>query len=496
MKIVILILMLLASRVYAKVKPPVSVLNEMQLKTVSSEYPNILLIMADDLNTALSGFGHPQCKTPNLDKLAARGTSFTHAYSQFPVCGPSRASILSGQYPVKNRGHVEKGRVTLPLHFKNYGYWTGRVSKLFHMNVPGDILIGGDGSDHIESWTARFNIRAMETYTPGKATNVTVPKSVAKYPECLKMWKDQTIERNKVKQMPGCHLWVVVETDDKKGMLADDMAADKAIEQLRKHADDENPFFLAVGFVRPHYPYVAPQEQFMHYATEEMILPNVPDNHFANVPKQAQGADLNIDDTDRKTIRRAYYSCLSYMDTQVGRVLDELDHLGLRENTIVVFASDHGYLLGEHKLWKKLKLWEEAIRTPLIISVAGQKSRGVKCYQNVELLDIYPTITELAGLPPDSGAQGVSLVAQLDDPQAPVIRKDAMSQTSLGYCLRSDEWAYMWYPKKKGMAEGFMLYNLKKDQEQYNNLAANPAYAVKKQELHMRLQQRIHNAEN
>ncbi|MGB0415128.1 MAG: sulfatase [Coraliomargarita sp.] len=458
--------------------------------------PNVLFIIADDLNTALSGFGHPQCKTPNLDKLAAAGTSFTHAYSQFPVCGPSRASILSGQYPVKNGGSVKKGRVTLPLHFQNHGYWAGRVSKLYHMRVPADILIGGDGGDHIESWTERFNIRAMETFTPGKAVNVTAPKSVAKYPEFRKMWEDQAIERDEVRRMPGGHSWVIVGTDDKKGMLTDELAADKAIEELRKHADDENPFFLAVGFVRPHFPYVAPQDQLEAYATEDMIIPNVPDNHFAKVPKQAQGKDLDIGDTDRKSIRRAYYACVSYMDQQVGRVLDELNTLGLRENTIIVFASDHGYLLGEHKLWAKLKLWEEAIRAPLIISAPGQKSRGVKCDQNVELLDIYPTVTELAGLPPEAGAQGVSLVAQLDDPQAPVKRKDAMSQTQQGYCLRSDEWAYMWYPKKMGMAEGFMLYNLKKDPEQYTNLAMNPEYAVKKQELHERLQERIHAAAN
>ena len=293
-----------------------------------------------------------------------------------------------------------------------------------------------------------------------------------------------------VKKVPGGHHYVGIETKDDE-MLPDRMAADKAIELLGMRAKDKKPFFLAVGFVRPHFPFVAPQEDFQKLDVDKMRTPNVPENDADDVPKQSQGPDIKADHKTRQAIRQAYYACVSYMDSQLGRLLKSLDDLGLRENTIIVFASDHGYLLGEHRQWKKHRLWEEAITAPLIISAPNQKSRGVECQRKVELIDIFPTVTELAGLPSHKGAQGISLVNLLNDPKADSKRIDAYSHTTVGHCLRSGKWAYMWYPKQKKNSEGFMLYNMEKDREQYTNLASNPEYDEIKKKLHKRLLERI-----
>ncbi|MEM9400078.1 MAG: sulfatase [Verrucomicrobiota bacterium] len=467
----------------------------------ADEKTNVLFITADDLNTALSGFGHPQCKTPNLDKLASHGVTFIRAYCQFPLCGPSRASIFSGQYPVKNgvmtlRKPLKQDTLTLPRYFKEEGYWTARVSKLYHMDVPGAILRGDDGTDHYPSWTERFNSRAMETLTPGSyVRNHVLPNTIESYPEWRDKWHNNWVPGD-VKKIPGGHLWVTVEANGDRRLLPDDQSADKAIELLRKRAEDKKPFFLGVGFVRPHYPFVAPVSDFDAYIAAEMTLPQVPDNHFEGIPSQAQGKDLKIDDAERRSIRRSYYACISYMDRQVGRVLDELDKLGLRENTIVVFLSDHGYLLGEHKLWKKNRLWEESVRSPLIISAPGMKLKGVQYDQPVELLDVYPTVLELAGLKPLEHLQGYSLAKLLTDPEAQTQRKDAYSMIRNGHLLRSEKWAYMWYPKLKKLPEGFMLYDMEKDPEQHSNLANNPEFKNIKEKLHTRLMQRIEYSKN
>ena len=155
--------------------------------------PNVLFIISDDLNNALSGFGHPECKTPNLDALAKTGTSFTRAFCQYPICGPSRASIMTGQYPEKNGvtrngGKVEPDRITLPRHFKNNGYWTARVSKIYHMGIPSDAMQGTNGTDHPESWTERYNVRALETLTPGKLEELRMPELTKLYPQARKEW--------------------------------------------------------------------------------------------------------------------------------------------------------------------------------------------------------------------------------------------------------------------------------------------------------------------
>jgi len=455
--------------------------------------------MSDDLNTALSGYGHPQCKTPNLDRLAATGVSFTRAYCQFPICGPSRASIMTGQYPEKNGvlgngGKVKEDRVTLPRLFRNNGYWVGRVGKIYHLGVPGEAMGGLAASDHAPSWEYTHNVHAMESLTPGKAEDLAGPDSTHLYAELREEWKRREPGIKKL-MIPGNHQGsdpVVVETADDNSILADGTSANVAIDILRERAEKDQPFFLGVGFLRPHAPYVAPEKDIAQYDYREIITPQVPKDDHEDIPPQARGSDMQPDEIKRQKIRRGYYGSVSYMDRQVGRLLDELDRLDLRKNTIVVFASDHGYLLGEHNLWKKNQLWEEAMRVPLIISAPEQSARGAECRHLVELVDLYPTVQELAGLPADPGSQGISLVELLQNPKGKLPRQDAFIHTKAGYGLRSGKWAYAWYPAtKKHKQEGFMLYDMEKDSEQYRNLASNPEYAGTRDRLHKRLKERI-----
>ena len=471
--------------------------------SLAADKPNVLFIMSDDLNCALSGYGHPECKTPNIDQFAKSGVSFTRAFCQFPLCAPSRASIMSGQYPLKNGvvsngGKVAPDRVTLPRHFSNHGYWTARVSKIYHMGIPGDIITGGYGGDHEQSWGQRHNVSALETLTPGIVRNFTEPDSPSGYPAERAKWqaaKDSGSSYTMPKTVRGDYAVVEVENHNAH-LLADTMAADKAIELLRGRAGKPDPFFLAVGFVRPHFPFVSPSSTIGQYQAGDLAVPRFPEDDHADMPQQAIGKLKGFGDDATQKLRRGYYGAIGFMDQQVGRLLAELDRLKLRQNTVVVFVSDHGYLLGEHRMWKKSRLWDEATRVPLIISRPGGK-QAKTCDHTVELLDLYPTLSELAGLSPDPDAQGQSLAPLLDDPDAALPRKDALIQVRSGFGLREGKWAYMWYPSsKKQKQEGFMLYDMEKDPSQFTNIASHAEYVSIKNRLHQRLQERIEAAKN
>ena len=463
--------------------------------------PNVLFVLADDLNTALSGMGHPECKTPHLDQFAASAVTFSRAFCQFPLCAPSRASIMSGQYPVangvvKNGGRVRPDRVTLPRHFANHGYWTARVSKVYHMGIPGDIIEGKSGRDHADSWHETYNIAALETLTPGRVENFTEPEAPDSYPAERTKW--QAAKRDgQPYQMPHSVRgdYAVVEVEDANGhLLADKLTTDRAIDLLRRQAGSDHPFFLAVGFVRPHFPFVSTRENLSRYVADSLEVPPFPADDHADMPLQAIGKLRGFEDRSTQKLRRGYYGAIGFMDQQFGRLLAELDRLKLREKTMVVFVSDHGYLLGEHRMWKKARLWEEAIRVPLIVSVPG-RAQGVECRHTVELLDLYPTLAELAGLPGEPGTQGQSLAALFEDPTTVLPRTDALVQVSNGFGLRSGDWAYMWYPAaKKYKRHGAMLYNMKTDPVQHTNLAGDPSYAPVRRRLHQRLLARIEAA--
>ncbi len=368
---------------------------------------NVLFIISDDLTvTAVSSYENKRCKTPNIDQLAKEGVRYTSAYAQYPVCGPSRASFMSGYYPnatttfgyVSGRENIGPNRQTWSQLFKDNGYYTARVSKIFHMGVPGDIELGSNGKDDEASWTERYNSQGPEWKAEGDA-------------ELVQGNPDGTKPRK------GGNVMTIVKANGGDLVHSDGKTAEKASELIRKHKNER--FFLAVGFVRPHVPFVAPKSYFDPYPFAEMILPKKVEGDWDDIPKRginyvtSVNAQMNSDQ-EKKAIA-AYYASVAYMDAQVGKVLQTLKEEGLEDNTIVVFTSDHGFHLGEHEFWMKVSLHEESVRVPLIIKVPGKKP--AVCNSFVELLDLYPTISELAGLKASKHLQGKSLVETLDKPE-------------------------------------------------------------------------------
>lgn len=436
--------------------------------------PNVLFIISDDLGAqSLGCYGNTQCKTPNLDSLASRGVRFTRAYCQYPVCGPSRAALMSGMYAqaigVTSNGAASRftrnlgERPSMSQHFMSHGYHAARVSKIYHMRVPGDITAGVDGPDHAPSWTERFNCQGPEQWTTGE---------------------HEHLSRGALKPDPKREIhyglgyggaFYVVRASGDGAEQADHRAADRAVRILEQRAEDPRPFFLAVGLVRPHVPLVAPASFFAPYPAERMELPPLIDGDQDDIPRAAlngssrsRGLDTRL---EKQKVLEAYYACVSYMDAQVGRILGALDRLGLSEDTIVVFTADHGYHLGEHDLWQKMHLHDESTRIPLVVSVPGRKpgETDALCQQ----IDIYPTLAELCGLEVPPHVQGRSLVPALDDPGAVVHESVYCLRSRSDHLLRTDRWALIEY--QDGRA-GVELYDMRRDPRQYTNLATDAGH--------------------
>ncbi|MDF1823824.1 MAG: sulfatase [Verrucomicrobiales bacterium] len=468
----------------------------------AADKPNVLFVMSDDLNFALSGHGHPECKTPNLDEFAKSAISFTRAYCQFPLCGPSRASIMTGQYPDKNgvTGNsvsIDQSRVTMPLHFQNHGYWSGRVSKIYHMGIPQNIIEGTNGGDHDASWSERYNTSAMESMTPGKIVDYLNPDDPVIFDVERKRWKEAHAKGEPYEMITQARSqFAVIEVADEDAeLMADTMTTNKAVELLEQRRGAEAPFFLAVGFVRPHFPFISTENSIANYKAEELRFPSFPADDYDDIPPQAINAQIPFPDQSILELRRGYYGSITFMDQQFGRLITELERLKLRDKTIIVFVSDHGYLIGEHEMHKKSKRWEEAIHVPLMISVPGVEG-GTTCEEFVELIDLYPTLSELAGLPIEPDCQGLSLASLINNPGSTRSTKpDAFIQVKNGYGLRKEKWAFMYYPETKKDTKAFMLFDMENDPEQFTNLIDHPGYADIAGELKHRLNQRIATAE-
>lgn len=446
---------------------------------IAEERPNVLFIISDDLTkTALGCYGNAQCQTPNIDRLASQGMRFECAHCQFPVCGPSRAALMSGMYAqaigVTGNGASERfarnlgDRPTMSQHFKNHGYYTARVSKIYHMRIPGDITAGVHGPDHEASWTERFSMHAPEWMTQGEHIHLSN--------ERLRFDKDKHYGLG----FGGAFYIVKGKSDGAE--QPDVMATNKAIELMRTHKDE--PFFLAVGLVRPHVPLVAPEKYFAPYPVERMKLAEKVPNDQSDIPKAGLGGSSKARGITapekQKGCLSGYYAAVNFMDDQVGRLLNELESLGLRKNTIVVFKSDHGWHLGEHDLWQKMSLHEESASIPLIISAPGKRPGVSKSL--VEQIDLFPTLASLAGLPLPDHLQGHSLVPILDDP-ATSVREAAYSLRSGAHLLRTDRWAYIEYPKNGGEE----LYDMHNDPKQFTNLAGNIEHRATLEELRGKL---------
>ena len=453
-----------------------------QVNAQVQDKPNVLFIISDDLTTtALSSYENTMSHTPNIDKLANEGMKYTKAYCQFPVCGPSRASMMFGYYPhatttfgyVSGRDKVGSERQSWTELFKDNGYYTARVSKIFHMGVPIHIEEGSNGTDDEASWTERFNSPGPEWKAEGEA-------------ELVQGNPYGEIERK------GGNVMTIVKADGDDLVHSDGKTAEKASELIRQHKD--KPFFLAVGFVRPHVPFVAPRPYFDPYPHDQMVLPPMVENDWDDIPpagiNYVTSVNAKMSEEQEKKAVAGYYASVAYMDAQVGKVLKTLEEEGLEDNTIVIFTSDHGFHLGEHRFWMKVSLHEESARVPLIIKVPG-KEPGV-CHSFAELLDLYPTVAELAGLKYSPHLQGKDLTPTLDDPSAKV--RDVAFSVSVyrgvdAFLLRSDKWAYIQYGEE-GEA-GRELFDMEFDSKQYNNLAGNPKFQGVVEQFEVMLQEKL-----
>lgn len=411
--------------------------------------------MSDDLKaSALPVYGNNVCETPNIDRLGKESVVFERAYCQGLACAPSRPSIMRSIYP---SSHVQAP--TMGEHFLKHNMHTARVGKIFHMPVPHAQLDGSDGKDVPECWTERYNTTSEETFSPGlyRLLNSGIVT--------------RQIAGRDAKGMN--RMWATVESDRRDGSdQADYMVATKAIALLRQRKDEGKQFFLAVGFVRPHFPMVQPKRFFDRYPHNTMVIPPLIKNDLDDIPEVGRGSDgkgLNTMEESRRRMWQAYYASVTFMDEQLGRVLDELDRLNLSDSTAVIFTTDHGYHLGEHGFWQKGNLHEEVVRVPLLMRVPGQQPARTSSL--VELIDIYPTCTEILGLPTPASLQGESLLPLLRNPRA-TIRSSALSiHNRHGGGLRLADWHYMNYGE-----QGEELYDMKHDPHQYTNLAGDKRY--------------------
>jgi uncharacterized sulfatase len=441
---------------------------------------NVLFVICDDLCCALGAYGDPTARSPSVDRLAARGVRFERAYCQFPLCNPSRASLLAGRRPATTtvRDNARNFRttlpdaVTMPQAFRRSGHRVERIGKLYHYGVPKQI--GTAGMDDAESWDAVHNPKGRDVADEAKIFSL------------------------KPGEFGGTVSWLAADGIDAE--QTDGIAAAKAVERLEAFARERQPFFLAVGFYRPHTPYVAPKPWFAKHPLDTVRLPEVPADHDAGVPAAALKSrkaeqDRLVGDLGREALQ-AYRASVSFVDAQLGIVLAALERLGLADDTVVVFTSDHGYHLGEHGLWQKRSLFEESARVPLVIAAPGGRA-GVADAHTVELVDLAPTLCDLCGVPAPPGYEGRSL--------APLVTGDAADAEAFpdrpaftevadlpgggrGASVRSGRWRYtLW----NGGAAGRQLYDHDADPHELVNLAERPEHADTVRRLEAVLRERF-----
>ena len=429
---------------------------------------NVLFIATDDMNCDLSAFDNPQVKTPNLERLAKMGVRFDRAYCQQPLCGPSRASLMTGLRPDTLDMHTLKHElrqkkpnvVTLGQLFRQNGYFSARAGKIYHYGNPS--MIGTDGNDDPQTWDERYNPAGID-----------------------KKQEDNITRYGPQKGGLGISMaWWDPESEDSEH--TDGMVADKIVELMTTHRDE--PFFLAAGFFNPHCPYVAPKKYFDLYPLDEITIPDLEAGKadLEDLPPMAIQRDMknwpyyfaDVSVEDARKCKQAYYACNSFVDSLVGQLLDALEANGLMEKTIIVFWSDHGYFLGEKGLWYKRKAFERSARMPLIIAAPGL-TKDAATSKPVELVDLYPTLADLCGLAPPKNLDGASLRPLLSDPANATWDKPAVTQVwhnpkAWGYSLRTDRWRYTeWLEGKAGRE----LYDHANDRDEVHNLANDPAQA-------------------
>lgn len=439
--------------------------------------PNVLFIVADDLNNDLGCYGHPIVQSPAIDRLAKHGVRFDRGYCQYPVCNPSRVSFLSGlrpeatriiDLPTPTRSHLGAEYVFLPQFFRRNGYRAVKIGKIYHT---------GDRHEDPASWDVDIRESA-------DAKNPPKERILSRMPFAGSSTNSEFVG-------------ISLQGDDHEAY--DGRLARKGAEELETLARGTQPFFLAVGFRRPHTPYIAPQRYFDLYPPEKLPLPTEPADHLDKLLPVALTYgphDPRPTAEESRVVRAAYYASITYLDAQVAVLLDAMDRLGLWEETIVVLISDHGYHLGEHGgMWHKMSLFEQSCRVPMLIA-APRQARGESCPRTVEMIDLYPTLLELAGFAVPKHLQGASLVPLLRNPTQAwsrpaltVVSRDQLEGRRLGFglmgrSLRTERFRYTeWDEGRKGVE----LYDHDHDPEEYMNLAADPRYADVVADLQRRL---------
>ena len=457
--------------------------------------PNVLFIAVDDLRPALGCYGDPIALSPNIDRLAARGVLFDRAYVQQAVCGPSRASILSGLRPdasgvTVNATHLRERHPGLPLlpgHFKTHGYHTLALGKIHHWDEDG----AGSWSEPI--WRPFGMGPSTREYLLPK--NWQLMRQL--HQVALRAGKKRTPALDTIKG-PATEAADIV-----NDVYPDALTADAAVQALKRLKNAEQPFFLGVGFIKPHLPFACPKKYWDLYDPAK-LAPATNDKSPAAMPeiaffdseemRQYHGTPRPGEPFPKelaRTLLHGYLACVSYMDAQVGRLIDTLDELGLSENTIIVLWGDHGWHLGEQGIWGKSTNFEIATRAPLIFVAPGVAAAGGKARGLVEFVDVYPTLAELCGLPLPSHLQGASLVPRLRDPAAPG-KAAAFSQFErpgkvTGYSIRTDRWRYTEWLKPDGERVAEELYDHEKDPAETSNLADDPKRAGTITELRRQL---------
>lgn len=413
---------------------------------------NVLFIVVDDLTTTLGCYGHPVVKTPNIDRLASAGVKFNHAYCNYAVSNPSRSSFLTGLKPetttildnVKSLQSILGDRITLPYLFRQNGYHTMSLGKVFH---------GSKEHNDIKAWDEIYSFGPTAIGKTGEKRNIT--GGVLKWCE-----------------------WMAADGEDED--QADGQIALKAVEFITNKR--EKPFFLAVGFHKPHDPFYAPKKYFDMYPLEICTPPVLPQGWVApykhTLPSEAAVFD-KFTDQDKREFLRSYWACCSFLDAQVGKLLKALEESGQMDNTLIVLMGDHGYHLGEHNWWNKVTIFEKGTNAPFIIAGQSVGQKGAESDAMLEFIDIYPTLADLLDLKntPDY-LEGRSFSAVLKNPSlsfrtsvSAVVRRGEM----LGRTVKTDKWRYTeWDNGEKGME----LYDQVNDPVEYNNLATNQSYAT------------------
>ena len=448
-----------------------------------SQKLNVLFLIADDLNCDLGSYGNSQVISPNIDKLAENGTLFGNVHNQYPLCGPSRASFMTGMYTdqTKMTNNNVLLRTTVPdvitmgQRFRQQGYRSVRIGKIYHFDNPSSI--GTSSADDIYTWDQTINPYGRDKIEEYKI-NTLIPR-----------------------QYGGTLSWLAADGTDEE--QTDGIGATEAIEQLESFSKTGQNFFLAVGMYRPHTPFVAPKKYFDMYDRKSIEIPysGSNDEYLKTIPKIAASSirwkkdQIKLNSESNKElaqeIKEAYFATTTFVDAQIGRILKKLKQTGLDKNTIVVFTSDHGYHLGEHGHWQKQTLFENSTRVPLIFSGPGIESNVRIENSPVELIDIYPTLMDLTGIESPDHVVGKSLRPVFENNNFKV-RNSALTRWRNGYSIKTENYRLTKWGENGEL--GYELYDHKKDKEELKNLVNNPNYSLLLDSLKIQIGIRIADA--